>query len=102
MRNGIYSLLFSSSFGFSGAGSIELRNGYLRGGDDEYLYLGTYSAEGDSIRAEVCIRHFQGATDSIFGELETFTLEMVGRQAGLTFFATGIVREAHGLSMTVQ
>lgn len=102
MQSGIYSLRFQSALGLSGAGSIELRNGQLRGGDDEYLYLGTYIEQGNTFRAKVRVKHFRGSTESIFGDLEHFSLEMVGRQTESTFFATGVVDEVHGFSMTAD
>lgn len=55
------------------------------------------------MRGSIEVRHFGERRGSIFGDIQNFSLELVGTVTSSdTFFASGIMIETHGLAMTVK
>jgi hypothetical protein len=101
MRNGIYSVEFTSNLEWGGVGLAVLHDGHLRGGDDEYLYTGEYAPEEAGYVATVEVRRHRGETGSIFGQIEGFDLELSGTHSDASFVASGTVRGDSGLTISL-
>lgn len=102
MRNGIYSVEFASNLEWGGVGLAVLHNGHIRGGDDEYLYIGKYAPEKPGYVATVEVRRHRGDTGSIFGQIEAFDLELVGTHSDASFLASGSVRGDSALTISLR
>ena len=85
--NGIYHADFGSPIG-SGAGTVYLDNGVIRGGDATVAYWGKYSINNGMLSAEVAILQ-HGTGFSILGDAKTLSVQ--GRIDGNTISGTGIV-----------
>lgn len=102
MRNGVYTVDFKSQIGWSGLGIAVLHNGHIRGGDDEFFYVGTYISKDGAFEAVIDVHRHRGQTESIFGELEAFRLSLTGNQMGSSFVALGSLASELGLTMSAQ
>ena len=60
MVSGMYFVTFGSNLGAMGGGLVVVENGKIHGGDFSYLYRGTYSMEGNSMKSKIQVSHYQG------------------------------------------
>ena len=102
--NGVYHANFTSTLG-SGAGTVYLENGALRGGDATVAYWGSYSIVGDKCEASVVIaKHGEGF--SILGDARALNfrgsakngvIEGVGKVPGTNIQASISLRKVAAL-----
>lgn len=78
MINGTYTVHFESDLGSFGDGVVTVLGSRISGGDSMYRYSGTLVEYGDTIRAQIAVRHYAGPPSSIFGPLKSFTLDLRG------------------------
>ena len=78
MDDGTYTTHFQSSLGDFGSGIVTVIRNKISGGDSNYRYSGEFSEHGDMVRARICVQHYAGERNSIFGQLNSFTLDVNG------------------------
>jgi hypothetical protein len=93
MRNGIYSVTFSSNQGKQGSGVAIVTGDMIYGGDAGYYYKGSIQTEGQTAIARIQVARHQAREESIFGPLNDFTLEVSGTPNDEAFNRG---RERHG------
>jgi hypothetical protein len=88
---GFWTVQFTGVQGF-GAGAITLVGGQVFGGDSTMLYSGTYSQQGNTLRALVHVKQYASVPgmQSVMGRNE-FDLELTGTLQGKTLTASGSV-----------
>jgi hypothetical protein len=78
--NGFYKARFSTADGEKG-GVVTLMDGKLCGGNDEIMFLGSYTQNGDSFSADLVTKRLWVQTSGMFRD--DVNIRMVGR-AGLS------------------
>ena len=63
-------------------------NGQVLGGDNRYVYTGTYESDGKGISARVLIRNFSPMVPSVLGIQGDFELTLQGKIEGNTIKAS--------------
>ena len=88
---GFWVVEFKGVQGF-GSGVLTLINGQVFGGDSSMLYTGTYTEQGNTLRARVHVRQHTAVPgmQSVMGRNE-FDLELNGTLEGNTITATGTI-----------
>jgi len=90
MQNGIYSVTFESDAGWIGIGVAILHGGKIAGGDDEYLYGGSYTfSPTHDYQATVNVERIRGRTVNIFGTHGNFQVELTGNYSDMSFEGAG-------------
>jgi hypothetical protein len=100
MQNGIYWVDFQSR-GASGAGLIVLKDGSLNGGDQGYIYSGTYSVNGNNVTARARIIQHNSSWQSIFGNIPQFDLQLSGISGQGQFSLNGSIPNVAGASIGI-
>jgi hypothetical protein len=72
MRNGIYRVEFRSGRRIGLSGLVVLKDGTVNGGDDGFVYRGTYNVEGQKVTAQIGISKHNPGAQSIFGPIENW------------------------------
>lgn len=100
MRNGLYSVQFQTPLGI-GAGVVHAVDGKMWGGDASIFYLGSYTTDGDSLKATVQIdRHNRiSGQPSVFG-VDKATINLEGQVSGDSATTKGSSPQAPGLGFT--
>src|ERR1700733_9912883 len=73
----------------NGGGVAMFIKGQVFGGDTGYTYLGSYQAQGDSVKASVKVRNFLPNIPSVLGVVGDFELNIEGTFTGDVVRATG-------------
>jgi len=103
MIEGLYSVIFGTPQGNVGGGVVVFRNGKAQGGDLAYFYDGVVRAGvGDHVEADVLIRKYQEAGESVFGNIPEFRLQLKGQVAGPRFVLDGQIVGNPAARITVQ
>lgn len=102
MDNGIYSIIFKSSVGELGGGLAVLDNGKIHGGNTKYIIRGFYEKNENNIKAEIRVEHYQGPMDSVFGEIEEYSLILSGKSDPESFQLKGYMREKTDMKIEVE
>ena len=90
MNDGIYHVTFSSLRGSAGQGLVVVKDGSVNGGDPGYLYLGRLVADGNQLKGRLEIKRWNSSSQSIFGPLSDFGLELQGTVSGENFAVSGL------------
>lgn len=77
MIEGLWTIEFASPTGF-GTGVIVLTDKRLLGGDEGYYYSGEYAVDDHHIRGKADIVRFDRNYLSIFGDMDSFTVDLDG------------------------
>lgn len=77
MVDGLWTIEFGSSIGI-GSGVVVLTDNRLLGGDAGYYYSGQYTVDDHHIDGKAEIVRFDGNSLSVFGNLDSFTLDFDG------------------------
>jgi len=76
--DGIWTGEVYGPFGWENRGVFLLENGRIVGGDNRQYSIGTYTQEGDGLKAEL-LTHYYGPPRTVFGEAkEEFTTVITG------------------------
>ncbi len=102
MDNGIYSIVFKSSIGEFGGGLAVVDSGKIHGGNTKYIMKGFYAKKENSIEAEIKVEHYQGPLDSIFGEIEEYSLILSGKAEPESFQLTGYMTGKTDMKIEVE
>ncbi|VVE84989.1 GrlR family regulatory protein [Pandoraea sputorum] len=88
-KDGFYKVDFGALIQGAG-GIVVIEGGKIRGGDDQYLYSGTASTQGNSISAELRVAAYAATAESVFGTRGgAFNLVLQGDLVGDGFVVTG-------------
>ena len=77
---GFWTVQFSGVHGW-GAGVLTLIGGQVFGGDTSFLYIGTYSEEGNTMKGRVHVKRHAVGMPNVMGRDE-FDLELIGTLNG--------------------
>lgn len=90
MQNGIYRVVFQGPLS-SGRGILVAKNGSLWGGDSGYVYNGSYTTQGPNRKASIQVKRDDPNSNSIFGSLPEFTLDLSFALTSSGFQASGTI-----------
>lgn len=100
MMSGIFFVQFSVDSNNAGTGLAVFNKGDINGGDDSYLYRGYLDTYNTEAKATIEVTHYKGPRNSVFGLLDSFTLDLVGSADDQFFNVRGSIS---GTSMpTIQ
>jgi T3SS negative regulator,GrlR len=102
MRNGIYRVEFRSGRRISPSGLVVLKDGSVNGGDDGFVYRGTYNVEGQKVTAQIGISKHNPGAQSIFGPIDKYTLALTGTTAANIFTLSGGVTGRQDLTIEIR
>lgn len=89
---GFYTVQFEGIQGW-GAGVVTLVGGQVFGGDNGYLYTGTYQQSGDTLTASIHVAQFTAGVPSVMGQT-SFDMLVNGNMSGDHIAVTGTVAGA--------
>ena len=102
MINGLYFVEFQANTQDFGQGLAVIDNGRINGGDHAYLYQGRIDAYGSDVKAVIEVKHYRGQPASVFGPLNSFTLNLAGKNSGSTFEVSGGIANMPGTKITIR
>jgi T3SS negative regulator,GrlR len=103
MLNGIYSVAFSSAAGQLGTGGVvAFIDGRAYGGDAGYYYKGTMNIDGQTATGQIHVAPHNERTESIFGPLTEFDLQLSGNVTEDSFSLGGDVIGHPGMAIKVN
>lgn len=91
MTAGIFFVNFSVGPNNIGHGLITISNGCINGGDESYLYQGHLDVYGGQAKVSVHITHYRGPLNSVFGALQSYTLNLSGTADEKNFNVQGCI-----------
>ncbi len=89
MVEGFWTVEFTDIQGL-GFGVVTLVGGQVFGGDNGFLYTGTYSDSGNAVNVRVHVRRVVDSVPRVMG-LDQFDLELTGMLKGHTLAVTGVI-----------
>lgn len=81
MVDGLWIVQYEGTVG-GDAGVIVFIHGQVLGGDNAYVYTGTYQSDGPSLSARVLVRNFNVAIGNVLGIKGDFELTVLGSTQG--------------------
>ena len=102
MNPGIYYVIFKSQSGRFGDGLVVVDNGRIHGGDQRYLYRGSYITDGQAIEADIHVSYYRGEAKSVLGHLAKFNLNLTGKATAEAFTVRGHVFGQSHLAITIE
>ncbi|MGD9158936.1 MAG: hypothetical protein PVG39_11055 [Desulfobacteraceae bacterium] len=102
MDDGIYSIIFKSSIGELGGGLVVIDEGKIHGGNVKYIIKGFYNKKGNAIESQIKVEHYQGPLDSVFGEIDEYSLILSGKSEPESFQLTGHMKEKADMKIEVE
>jgi len=89
VKDGFYKVQFSAAVQGAG-GVVVVENGVVRGADDQYLYAGKISTDGNALKAQITVSAYKPGAVSVFNTAGgKFPLSLTGTVAGDSFTLTG-------------
>ncbi len=77
--DGLWTAEFGSSVGVSGGGVAVFQDGRVLGGDNAYVYVGSFKFSGRSFSATLLVSPFIDGAESVFRTTgKTLTLQLTG------------------------
>jgi T3SS negative regulator,GrlR len=102
MHNGIYRVEFRSGRRIGISGLVVLKDGSVNGGDEGFVYRGTYKIEGQKVTAEIAISKHNPGAQSVFGPIDNYTLLLTGTTESNNFTLSGGVTGRQGLAIEIR
>jgi len=103
MIDGLYSVVFGTPQGDIGSGIVLINAGKAKGGDLTYFYDGkVQTTGGDNVEADLTVRRYQDAGESVFGPHAEFRLRLKGPASGPRFVLSGSMVEDPTAEITVR
>ena len=102
MRNGIYRVEFRSGRRIGLSGLVVLKDGSVNGGDDGFVYRGTYNVEDQKVTAQIAISKHNPGAQSIFGPIDNYTLALTGTTEANNFTLSGGVTSRQDLNIEIR
>ena len=93
MIEGLWIVQYEGTAGGDG-GVIVLVNGQVLGGDNAFVYTGTYQSDAKTLAARVLVRNFNPAVGNVIGVKGDFELTVLGTvQGGLIKGSASLVNQ---------
>jgi hypothetical protein len=102
MQNGIYRVDFRSGRRIGAPGLAVLKDGSVNGGDDGFIYRGTYLVEGEKVTAQIAVSKHNPGAQSVFGLIDNYTLALTGTTGSNNFTLSGSVIGRQGLTIEIR
>jgi hypothetical protein len=102
MDPGIYYVIFKSHTGRFGDGLVVMDNGKIHGGDQRYLYRGSYKTDGPAVEADIQVSYYRGEAKSVLGPMAKFKLNLSGKATNEAFTVSGHVFGQSQLAITIE
>jgi hypothetical protein len=102
MRNGIYRVEFRSGRRIGLSGLVVLKEGTINGGDDGFVYRGTYDVEGHKVTAQIAVSNHNPGAQSIFGPIDNYTLALTGTTEANNFTLSGGLTGRQDLTIEIR
>ena len=102
MNPGIYYVIFKAQSGRFGDGLVVVDKGKVHGGDQRYLYRGSYKTDGQALEADIQVSYYRGEAKSVLGHLAKFKLNLTGKSTGEAFTVSGHVFGQSHLAITIE
>lgn len=102
MLEALYGAEFSSNRGAMGYGFVVVETGRILGGDSSFVYVGNYEVENGTLKAGIQCTNDRHQLESIFGNIDTFNLQVEGKPEHNEFTLKGYVVENPALTITVK
>lgn len=99
MKEGLWTVEFTSNTGGAGTGAVTLEKGRMTGGDAGYYYIGSYNIDGDRISGEIKIQRYNPGHVSVFGPLERGDLKISGTVQEHLITASGKLAQNPGVTV---
>lgn len=102
MLEALWSVEFISNVQGSGGGVAVFETGRILGGDASYTYVGSYSVNGNGLKADITVANYRGTPNSVFGNIPKFTLHLEGMPKSDTFDVHGHMIENPALTISIR
>jgi hypothetical protein len=99
---GLWTVFFQSNFQTFGTGVAVFINDRILGGDSHYYYDGKVQVDGSFGKATIKIVRFNKEGMAIFGDLDSFNLEVSGNIAPSNMELHGNMVEQPSMKITIQ
>ncbi|MBO1361522.1 hypothetical protein J2D73_17185 [Acetobacter sacchari] len=99
LAEGLYHIRFHTRLG-EGSGAAYLHDGQVHGGDTTMAYVGSYSLDGDNIKAEIKTFPYNNklSGNSVFG-VDRAVINLEGKRYGNLIDLEGSSEQAPGVKM---
>lgn len=101
MVEGFWVVQFEGMQG-GGGGVVFLAKGKVLGGDSGYLYMGTYEADQQTIKARVSVTNFIPGVGNVLGVNGDFELALTGAIEGDSIKGTASLIQPAGVGIAVK
>lgn len=91
MIDGLYAVHFRTADN-EGTSVVSVVNGSVNGGDAGYSYQGRLTETSQGVKSTLTVARYNPKTESIFGPVESFELEVSGPTSDRSFELTGNVK----------
>lgn len=102
MKPSIYHVKFVSAQKSYGEGLAVFKDGTVNGGDNGYLYLGSYQESGGTVTAKLKIKKWNPGVVSVFGNISEFNLDLSGTLTADTFTVKGGIPQMLGATIVIE
>ena len=101
MVDGFWVVQFEGMKG-NGGGVVIFTKGKVFGGDDGYVYTGSYVTEGNSVKARVKVENFLPNVPSVLGVVGNFELNIDGTLEDGVIKGTGSVATGEAVGVAIK
>jgi hypothetical protein len=101
MLDGLWSVQYYGPQG-SGTTVVVLTDGHVVGGDNGFVYLGSYEAKDGAFRAKVSVRNFDASVPNVIGVVGDFNLIIDGTIEGGNVSGTAHLADIPSAKMVVR
>ncbi len=102
MIEALYGVEFASNMNDAGYGVAVLETGRILGGDSSFIFVGSYSIENGVITAQVKCTNDRKILQSIFGNIDEFTLSLTGKPEHKEFILQGHMVENPAMKIGIK
>ena len=102
MNDGLWIIEFWSPLGLFGKGIMVVDGERVLGGDFGYYYSGQCKFDNGSIKGEINVIRFDPSAISVFGDVESFTLSLLGKMQGTHFTGQATSDDFPDLKMEIK
>jgi len=102
MIEALYGVEFESNMNDAGYGVVVLETERILGGDSSFVFVGNYKLENGIIKAEVKCTNDRKILQSIFGDIDEFTLSLSGKPQRNEFILQGYMIENPAMKIGIK
>lgn len=98
MKDGIYFVTFKSNIQDFGTGTVVVKDNTVNGGDFGYSYKGKFSGSS----AKLTVEKHDKSVQSVFGNIDSFILELLAKDTVSGFLLEGGIPELAGTKIIID